>query len=500
MSSRIVAPVLVTSLLFAAAAAWAHGAYREVDLVSDLDGRALRTDANVVNPWGLVVTPLGTIRVASNGTATSEIFGPAGRKRGRTFAIPTAADHGPTGVVLNGDRNAFKLHLSEHTAPAIYIFCGQDGSLSGWNPALDVDHAIRTSLDAEGVYTGLALARAGGKPYLYVANFAAGKVEVYDSDFAETNLDGDFKDTALPDGYSPFNVQKIGSDLFVAFAKRAPSGDEQAGAGLGIVSEFDSKGHFIRRVASNGELNAPWGLARAPKNFGRFSGALLVGNFGNGRINAFDFASGSFLGAIEDAHGEEIAIAGLWGIAVGGGSFDRDDADDDAAAKDATAQAMAAGEEPADVVERSADTFHGGHEKGDGRGVARLYFAAGIEEEAHGLFGFIAPVPDEQSGSTPAAGSTVTKPAPIGPLHSPIRLADGRVRFSIDAAFDEPVDLRVYDTAGRLVATPASGVVGLSEVSWDGIGPDGARAPAGIYFYRIQSPTRSTGGRFVILP
>src|SRR6266850_3437339 len=147
MSHRVVAPVLAASLLLVAPTAWADGAYREVDLASDLEGRAPLTDPKLVNPWGLVRTPQGTFRLASNATATSEALGPGGRSRGPTFSIPTAPGTGPTGIVRNGDRRAFTLHQSGHSAPALYIFCGIDGTLSGWNPALDTDDAIEATRD-----------------------------------------------------------------------------------------------------------------------------------------------------------------------------------------------------------------------------------------------------------------------------------------------------------------------------------------------------------------
>jgi len=234
-------------------------------------------------------------------------------------------------------------------ARAIFIFVSEIGTISAWNNTVNLNNAIQVASTANAIYKGVALAFPRSGPRLYAANFHAGTVDVFDHEFHPLTLSGKFVDPDLPAGYGPFNIANIGGRLFVTFAKQdADAEDDVKGPGLGIIDVFDLNGHFRRRFASHGPLDAPWGMVVAPEGFGRFGGTLLVGNFGDGRINAFSLGSGDFRGALADSLGNPIEIEGLWGLHFG--------------------------------LEVS------------GREVARrLYFAAGIDDEAHGLFGFLAP-------------------------------------------------------------------------------------------------------------
>jgi uncharacterized protein (TIGR03118 family) len=532
MKCRVIGIWLAGSLLMTAPLVHAaQGAYRSVDLVSDLDGRAPVTDANLVNPWGITLTPNGTLRVANNGTATSGAFGVRGRRFGQLFSVPTAVDWGPTGIVFNGAKHAFLIHDGSRSAPALYITCGLDGSLSGWNPAVDADHAIRMSLDEEAVYTGLALARSGGSPLLYVANFVGGKIEVYDSNFEEVELDGDFSDSGLPGEYSPFNVQNVGGRLFVMYAKLGPGGDEERGLGFGYVNVFDTAGHLLQRFASNGSLNAPWGVALAPRSFGRFGGAVLVGNFGDGTIHAYDRTSGAWLGVLEDASGHALEIEGLWGIAFNGESRhdgdqdnDGDDDGDDGNRGDDDAQGTAARQAGEDASSpgdsrphglggpdigangrESNDDGHGEHDRRhrDRDAAVRLYFAAGIEDEAHGLFGYIRATHAHDDEISSRITGTVGAGAPgafITLAANPVRPSAGEaVQFRLGVTTGDAIELGIYDASGRQVAMlrrPA----GESELRWNGTASNGSRLQSGIYLYRVRSGSYATQGKLVLLP
>ena len=242
-----------------------------------------------------------------------------------------------------------------------FLFVSEDGTVSGWRGALGTNAEVIATASAANVYKGSAFASVAGEGYLYAANFRAGTIDVYKGTVAAPPLPGSFTDPNVAAGYAPFNIQKLGNTLYVTYAVQdAQKSDEIAGAGLGIVDSYDLNGNFLDRVATGGTLDAPWGLAIAPSSFGAMAGALLVGNFGDGRINAFDTTSHAFLGQVLGANGQPLTIDGLWALSPGNGA---------------------------------------------GAGSSQLlYFAAGPNEESHGLFGVLTPVPEPQTQALMLAG------------------------------------------------------------------------------------------------
>jgi len=307
----------------------AASGYVSTHLVSDTNVASnpystSNVDPRLVNPWGIAFNPQGFVWVANNGTSTATLYDGDGVRQSLVVAIaPGAAGSAePTGIVFNGTP-AFAVTRGGVTAPAVFIFVGEGGTVSAWSPTVDATNAVVVvDRAAEGKsYTGLAIASAGGTPRLYAADFHNGVVDVYDGNFAPVVVAGAFIDAQLPAGYAPFGIQAIGNQIVVAYAKQdAQAADEVAGPGLGAVDVFDAAGTLTARlIAPGGMLNAPWGIALAPADFGTFSNDLLVGNLGDGRINAFDPATGAWLGALANGNGTPIAVDGLWGIAFGNG-------------------------------------------------------------------------------------------------------------------------------------------------------------------------------------
>jgi uncharacterized protein (TIGR03118 family) len=300
--------------------------------------------SGLVNAWGISNGGTGPFWVSSNGTGVSQLYSvnpsnDATTKLGLTVVIP--GDGSVTGQVsnstsaFNGDR---------------FLFVNEDGTISGWRGALGTI-AERFQVASDAVYKGVALATIGGNTYLYAANFHSGAIDVLKGTPGAPNLTGNFTDPNLGAGYAPFNIQLLGDKLYVTYALQGTGKDEKAGPGLGIVDVFDTQGNLISRVASpGGPLNAPWGLAIAPSSFGSFAGDLLVGNFGDGTINAFDLSKNSFVGPLPGPDGKPLVIDGLWGLIPGNG--------------------------------------------GQGGSTDRIYFAAGPGDESHGLFGSISSVPE----------------------------------------------------------------------------------------------------------
>jgi uncharacterized protein (TIGR03118 family) len=325
----------------------AENTYTVHNLRSDVAGAADVVDPDLVNGWGIVASATSPWWVSDNGTSKSTLYnGNTNAKLGLVVTVPGA----PTGIVFNGTAADFQVTAGGVTTGSRFIFATDDGQIAGWNGTGTA--AISAASPPDAVYLGLAIGSTAGSQHLYAANFAAGRIDVFNRTFGDGSGDlaGDFTDPGIPNGFSPFNIQNIGGQLYVAYAAVNPAepDEELAGEGLGYVSAFGTDGTFHGRVASRGELNAPWGMAMAPSTFGKFSGDLLVGNFGDGRIHAFRWSEGNGWeahGVIKGTDHRPISIDGLWGIGFGNGA-------------------------------QSGPT-------------STLFFAAGPDDEEHGLFGSI---------------------------------------------------------------------------------------------------------------
>jgi uncharacterized protein (TIGR03118 family) len=315
-----------------AAAAQAHskgaassgGSYRRTNLVSDQPGRARITDPNLVNAWGLSALPTSPIWVADNGTDVSTLY--AGAVHGSppaivplVVSIPGGA---PTGTVANSGKG-FVIGHGSSAAPALFLFASEAGRITAWNPGPGPSpstHAVTVARVSGAIYKGLALARAAHGAHIYAADFHDARIDVWDSKFRRVWRHR-FRDPNIPAGFAPFNIQRVDGWLLVSYAKQdAAAEDDVSGPGHGFVDAFTPNGHLVKRLISHGVLNSPWGLVRAPQGFGRFSGDLLVGNFGNGTIHAFNLGSGKLLGTLM-THGHPISIDGLWALRFGNGTF-----------------------------------------------------------------------------------------------------------------------------------------------------------------------------------
>jgi uncharacterized protein (TIGR03118 family) len=317
----------------------AMAAYIQQNLVSSVPGMATFTDSDLVNPWGIARSPTSPWWVSDNGKAKSTLYDAGGVKRALVVSIP-GVNAAPTGMVFN---NTTSFLVGGPNTTARFIFADENGNIEAWNAG---NSAVIKATTANASYKGIAIGTNASGNFLFAANFAGGTVDVFNGSFGASSVPGHFTDPNLPAGYAPFGIQNINGNIYVSYAFKPMGSDEEEHApGLGIVNVFDTDGNLIRRVADGGTLNAPWGLTMAPNNFGPFSGDLLVGNFGDGTINAFDPLTDAFEGQLKKS-GSVIAISGLWGIGFGNGGT--------------------AG--PLNV----------------------LYFAAGINDEADGLFGRIA--------------------------------------------------------------------------------------------------------------
>jgi uncharacterized protein (TIGR03118 family) len=341
--SRLLATAIAVPLLLmlpaGAGAQRGGGFYQQENLVSDLPNVAQVRDKSLVNPWGLSHSPDGPWQVSDNGTGLSTQYTSVGKEVPPAAAIPTPQGiktAAPTGNVFNFTID-FVISKNAKSFASQFIFATEDGTISGFNPNVDSTHAIlvvdRSAVSQGGVtgavYKGLTLATSGADTFLFATNFRFGMVEKFDSQF---HLVASFTDPELASNcpiagppaqcFAPFGIQSISDQLYVTFALQdAAHHDDVRGAGNGFVDVFDTDGNLIRRFASQGTLDSPWGLTLAPANFGTFSHAVLVGNFGDGRINAFDAVSGAFLGQLRSGNGNAISINGLWGLAFGNGGL-----------------------------------------------------------------------------------------------------------------------------------------------------------------------------------
>jgi uncharacterized protein (TIGR03118 family) len=324
---RLIRMLLLLAIAASSLAQAEGNFYRQHNLVSDGFVAADNTDPNLVNGWGIAFNPFGPVWVADNGTGVSTLYDGAGKPQPLVVQIPPPANatgNGkPTGIVFNGS-TGFTVSQGGVSGPSRFIFATEDGAIAGWAPNVDATHAIRVvdnSTASGAVYKGLALSAGGSGALLYAADFHNNRIDVFDSSFKAVTLSaGAFSDPGLPSGFAPFGIQAINGDIYVAYAKQDDAKhDDVPGQGLGYVSVFDPNGKLIRRVVSQGALNAPWGMVLAPAGFGAFSNRLLVGNFGDGTINAYDLATGDFVGTLMDSNQKPIQISGLWGIAFGNG-------------------------------------------------------------------------------------------------------------------------------------------------------------------------------------
>jgi uncharacterized protein (TIGR03118 family) len=291
-------------------------------------------DPNLVNAWGLAINPQAVAWVADNGTGKSTLYDGAGNPAPLVVTIPPGPGEtvgSPTGVVFSGGAdfvvNGTTATGAPASGPARFIFVTEAGQIDAWapnvNPATAFIAVDRSAGGGTGraIYKGVALGGNGTTHLLYAADFHNARIDVFDGTFAPVTMaPGAFCESIVPSGFAPFNVQVINGDVYVAYAKQDDDAeDEVAGQGLGFVAVFDPNGKLVQRVSQRGQLNAPWGLALAPASFGRFGGALLVGNFGDGTINAYSPLTGQHLGSLRDERGERIRIDGLWGIQFGNG-------------------------------------------------------------------------------------------------------------------------------------------------------------------------------------
>jgi uncharacterized protein (TIGR03118 family) len=291
-------------------------------LVADV-APAANVDRNLLNAWGIAFNPTGFVWVANQGSSTSTLYDGNGVPQTLIVAIPpgTAGPARPTGIVFNGSTD-FKVTQNGVTGASPFIFVGEAGTVSGWSPAVNRTNSV-TVVDTGGaaVYKGLAIASANGANRIYATDFRNSRVDVYDATWQKVALPASsFVDPNLPAGYAPFGIQAAGNRIYVTYVQRNAAGTEEVkGAGLGVIDAYDTSGAFVSRIVSGGALNAPWGMALAPANFGDFSNSLLVANFGDGKINAYNPATGAFMGTVNRAANTPIVIEGLWGIAFGNG-------------------------------------------------------------------------------------------------------------------------------------------------------------------------------------
>lgn len=287
------------------------------NLVTDTATSAPHSDAKLINAWGIAFNPAGFVWVTDNGSDSSTLYDGNGVPQSLVVATQAA----PTGIVYNASSD-FKVSQNGVTAASPFIFSSESGLIAAWSPTVNRNAVIQVAdaSAAHAVYKGLAIASYNGANYIYATDFHNGRIDVYDANFAKATLPGSFQDSSMPANYAPFGIQAIGDRIYVSYAVRQSGGDDDVkGAGLGALDVFDTAGNLVKQLVLGGALNAPWGLAMAPSNFGTYSGKLLVANFGDGKINAYDPGTGAMVDTLSKADGTAIVVDGLWGIAFGPG-------------------------------------------------------------------------------------------------------------------------------------------------------------------------------------
>ena len=326
LKNRLNVAVAALACVFSCPVAFAKtpAHYQQHNLVSsDASISADHIDHNLVNPWGLVFGPTNPVWIANNGTGTSTLYDGMGNAIPLIVNIPSSGGGTgtPTGIVFN-NTSGWVISSGGKSASAIFIFATEDGTISAWTPSVNPNNAIIAVNDPSkgAIYKGLAIGSDGTRSLLYASNFNSGNVDVFDSNFAPTTVPGGFVDTHLPKGYAPFGIHNIQGNIYVTYAKQdATKHDDVPGPGFGYVNVFDPNGNLIKRVASQGPLNAPWAVALAPSDFGIHSRQLLIGNFGDGKINAYTYGGFTFQKSLDTPAGDPLVIDGLWAIGFGNG-------------------------------------------------------------------------------------------------------------------------------------------------------------------------------------
>ena len=318
MNHRLIPALSILTALAIPPSLFCENRYQQHNLVSDLPGVADHLDPNLVNPWGIAASSTSPFWIVNNHSGLATVYDSTGKAATLVVTVPTGSGPGPSAVFNGG--SAFVLQGAK---PAAFLFCTEDGTISGWYNGIENNKAV-VAVNRSGsgaVYKGLALGTSDAGPVLYAANFGSGAIDVFGGDFAPRTLAGTFTDPALPAGFAPFNVYVAGGKVYVAYARQDDEKeDDVPGNGNGYVDVFDGNGRLLQRLVSGGHLNSPWGMVISRENFGDFSNSLLVGNFGDGTINAYNPSTGEFLGTLQDTQGKAIVNPGLWGLQFGNGN------------------------------------------------------------------------------------------------------------------------------------------------------------------------------------
>jgi uncharacterized protein (TIGR03118 family) len=351
--------LLVGAFALAVSATLFSQQYTRTDLTADVaatSATAANLDPNLVNAWGLSRSAGSPWWISDNGAGLSTLYDGAGVPQTLVVKIPTPNGSGtatPTGTVFN-----YTTGFQVSGKPSVFLFVTEDGTIAGWNPTVNLTNAVIVKNRAgKAIFKGCTLAQTKQGQLLFVTDFVSRRVYVYDANFHRLFFHSwAFRDPEVPGSYAPFNIQNVGGNLVVTFAKvESGSTDEKHGAGLGYVSVFDTEGRLIQRLKHGSWLNAPWGIAATPGDFGAFSHRILIGNFGDGHVNAFNSVTGKFEGQLLDATNKPLAIDGLWALSFGN--------------------------------------------NGGAGSALELYFTAGPNDESNGLLGKIAPVATDQRGN-----------------------------------------------------------------------------------------------------